>query len=307
MASIQLYSFDLCPYVERCRIVLAEKKIDFEQTFIDLKAKPKGFASISPRGKVPVLVIGEAVVFESLIINEFLEELTPEPAMLPTTPLERGVVRAWAKFCDDEVMPHAARIMFEDSKPARRAAWVDLKIALRQVESWLESRAHEGPFFGGDRLNLLDATYAPILARLAFFEDRVEKEDTLETMPLLSACRTAHASATSVRAATAPDLTAQLKVAYAPPIPLGLTPEEKERYRQALLRKGHEIAQKLAKVLGGLDLRLSDIQEMRDYGPPGMRPEERLRMYLDLINNKRKALEANDPSFDLEGIDHIVR
>ncbi len=70
----------------------------------------------------------------------------------------------------------------------------------------------------------------------------------------------------------------------------------REALRQKLLKKGQEVANKLAKVLAGLDIRLEQIPA-RGLGKPGMRPEERLRAYLDLINAKRRALEANDRSY----------
>jgi hypothetical protein len=68
--------------------------------------------------------------------------------------------------------------------------------------------------------------------------------------------------------------------------------------RQALLKKGKEVADKLAKALAGLNVRLEQIPA-RGLGSPGMRPEEKLRAYLDLINAKRRALEANDGSYGL--------
>jgi hypothetical protein len=70
----------------------------------------------------------------------------------------------------------------------------------------------------------------------------------------------------------------------------------RESLRQKLLKKGQEVANKLAKVLAGLDVRLEQIPA-HGLGKPGMRPEEKLRAYLDLINTKRRALEANDGSY----------
>jgi len=53
---LQLVSHPFCPYVHRAAIMLREKNVPFERTYIDLKNKPDWFLAISPRGKVPVLV-----------------------------------------------------------------------------------------------------------------------------------------------------------------------------------------------------------------------------------------------------------
>ncbi|NOX75910.1 MAG: glutathione S-transferase family protein [Gammaproteobacteria bacterium] len=85
----ELISFNICPYVERSVITLAEKGVDFDITYIDVYDPPVWFRDISPLGKVPVLRYGDAVIFESAIINEFLDEITPPP-LHPTDPLTRA-------------------------------------------------------------------------------------------------------------------------------------------------------------------------------------------------------------------------
>src|SRR5579883_3415353 len=103
---LQLISFELCPFVERSRIVLTEKGLAHDVTFIDLKAKPDWFLAISPMGKVPELRIDDRPVFESLVINELVEELYPSPALMPSDPLTRAEARAWMIFAGDQLMPH---------------------------------------------------------------------------------------------------------------------------------------------------------------------------------------------------------
>ena len=62
---LKLVSFDICPYVERSRIVLLEKGVAHSVEYIDLARKPGWFLELSPMGKVPVLVDGERVVADS--------------------------------------------------------------------------------------------------------------------------------------------------------------------------------------------------------------------------------------------------
>jgi glutathione S-transferase len=90
---VQRAAIVLCPFVQRAAIVLHFKQIPFRLKHVDLADPPDWFRAISPFGKVPVLrVDGTTVVFESAVINEFLDEVTPG-RLLPEEPLERAVAR----------------------------------------------------------------------------------------------------------------------------------------------------------------------------------------------------------------------
>ncbi|HVK69280.1 MAG TPA: glutathione S-transferase family protein, partial [Polyangium sp.] len=100
MTQLTLISHELCPYVQRAAIVLAEKGVAFERIDIDLSNKPDWFLAISPLGKVPLLRVRdesgkEAVLFESIAICEYLEETQPGPKLHPEDPIERARDRAW--------------------------------------------------------------------------------------------------------------------------------------------------------------------------------------------------------------------
>jgi glutathione S-transferase len=86
MSQIKIYSAKVCPYAQRVRMVLLTKGVEFDVIEIDLKNKPDWFAEVSPHGKVPVLQHGENRIWESSIINEYLEEVFPEPVLLPREP-----------------------------------------------------------------------------------------------------------------------------------------------------------------------------------------------------------------------------
>src|ERR1700682_5290501 len=96
-APLILISHDLCPYVQRAVIALAEKGVAFERIDIDLADKPDWFKAISPLGKIPLLRVGEAVIFESAVIVEYLEETQPNP-LHPADPLQRARHRAAIEF-----------------------------------------------------------------------------------------------------------------------------------------------------------------------------------------------------------------
>ena len=94
---LTLISHHLCPYVQRAAIALAEKGVPFERINIDLADKPDWFLELSPLGKVPVLKVGDRVIFESAVILEYLEETQPNP-LHPADPLARAEHRAWIEF-----------------------------------------------------------------------------------------------------------------------------------------------------------------------------------------------------------------
>jgi len=82
MSTIQLYFAKGSTFSQRTRVVLLEKGIDFTATEVDLQNKPDWFTQISRYGKVPAIKHGDVEIFESSIINEYLEEVFPEPGEL---------------------------------------------------------------------------------------------------------------------------------------------------------------------------------------------------------------------------------
>ena len=92
-SKLTLISHPLCPYVQRVAIALAEKSVPFTRVDIDLAAKPDWFLAISPLGKTPVLTVGDAAIFESAVILEYLED-THSPPMHPADPIDRADHRA---------------------------------------------------------------------------------------------------------------------------------------------------------------------------------------------------------------------
>lgn len=77
---------------------------------MDLKNKPKDLLELNPYAKVPVLVDGEAVIYESAIINEYLEEKYPEAPLMPKNLFQRAQARIWVDFCNTRLQETASRI-----------------------------------------------------------------------------------------------------------------------------------------------------------------------------------------------------
>ena len=88
-----LYSGTTCPYSHRCRFVLFEKGMDFEIRDVDLYNKPEEIAAMNPYGQVPILVERDLILYESNIINEYIDERFPHPQLMPGDPVDRARVR----------------------------------------------------------------------------------------------------------------------------------------------------------------------------------------------------------------------
>lgn len=159
----ELISFKLCPFVQRSVIVLNEKKIDYDITYIDLKNPPDWFKQVSPLGKVPVLKVGDEVLFESAVIMEYLDEVNP-PSLHPADPLLKAKNRAWIEFASTVIMAQFNMLMTKE-KEASEGAEQELRTKLAQLEQQVK-----GPLFNGEEFALVDAAFAPIFMRLAMLE-----------------------------------------------------------------------------------------------------------------------------------------
>lgn len=159
----QLISFKLCPFVQRSVIVLQEKGVDYDISYIDLKNPPDWFKAISPFGKVPVLKVDDTVLFESAVIMEYLDEVNP-PSLHPADPLRKAHNRAWIEFASSLLMGQFNMVMSKDEEGFNNEQ-AGLRDKLKQLEAQLT-----GPYFNGAEFALIDAAFAPYFMRLAYLE-----------------------------------------------------------------------------------------------------------------------------------------
>jgi len=201
---LTLVSFDLCPYVQRAAIALAEKGVPFERRTVDLANRPDWFKAISPLGKVPLLQVADAVLFESAAIVEYLDE-TRAPALHPADPLVRARHRAWMEFGSSIL----ADIWTVETTPDA-AAFEARREALRTKFERLEIELGAGPFFSGAAFSLVDTVFAPVFRYFDVF-DRLVDLGTFDGLPKVRAWRNALSARPSVKGAVVPDYDAQLE------------------------------------------------------------------------------------------------
>ena len=152
---ITLYDADRCPYCARVRIVLAEKGLEYETVVIDLDDRPSWIYEKNPLGRVPVLEEDTFVLPESAVINEYLEDRYPEPALWPADAAERAFGRLLVFRFDQLSKPYYALRRGDDGARPR----VDAELA--KLDRLLEAQ----PFLTGSEFGLADIAYVPWILR----------------------------------------------------------------------------------------------------------------------------------------------
>lgn len=124
---------------------------------MDLKNKPRDLLDVNPYAKVPVLIDGDGVIYESAIINEYLEEKYPARPLLPSDPLQRAKIRIWIDFLNSRVHP-AAHDIAHDKDPEHARARLT-----KHLET-LDQAIAGKKFIVGD-YSLADVTFIPLYTR----------------------------------------------------------------------------------------------------------------------------------------------
>ena len=198
MSKLTLISHELCPFVQRAAIALEEKGVAFERINVDLANKPDWFLAISPVGKVPLLKVGDAVIFESAVILEYLEETQPPP-LHPADALQRAEHRAWMEFGSTILMD-----LWNFYTATDEAAFQAKAKQLAEKFARLEQRLGEGPYFDGAHFSLVDAVFGPVFRYFDTF-DRIADFGMLASKPRLAAWRHALAQRPSIAGAVKAD------------------------------------------------------------------------------------------------------
>lgn len=202
---LELVSHPLCPYVQRAVITLLEKQIPHDRTYIDLGNKPDWFLQISPLGKVPLLRVDDEVLFESAVICEYLNEITPG-SLHPADPLERAKHRAWIEFGSSILNTISGfynapnRHLFEQKQQE-----------LLDKFTWIERHGLGKPYFAGEVFSLVDTVYAPIFRYFDVFETLIDR-DFFANTPTVKRWRQALQSHPHVKSAVVEDYSQRLLI-----------------------------------------------------------------------------------------------
>ncbi|MFP8781145.1 glutathione S-transferase N-terminal domain-containing protein [Hydrogenophaga sp. RWCD_12] len=172
------------PYVRKVRVVMAEKKLDYQFVPEDVWSADTSIATSNPLGKVPCLIMeGGEAVFDSRVIVEYLDTLSPVGKLIPPSGRERAEVKTWEALADG-VMDAAILARLEATWPGRTEeqrsqAWIDRQLG--KVDAALVAMARglgDKPFCSGIHLSLSDVAVGCALGYLGFRFPQLEWRTT---------------------------------------------------------------------------------------------------------------------------------
>lgn len=166
-----LYSGVTCPYSHRTRIVLFEKDVECQIIPVDLQKKPRELADLNPYNRVPTMVDRDLVLYESLIINEYLDERLPHPPLMPVDPVTRGRARLMLMRFDRDWYDLVEYLETDDKRHAPRARTV-----IRDGLTVISPIFKEQLYTLGEEFSLVDCSLAPLLWRLGRYGIELPKQ-----------------------------------------------------------------------------------------------------------------------------------
>ena len=177
------------PYVRKVRIVMAEKKLDYQLTLEDVWAANTSIIASNPLGKVPCLIMeGGEAVFDSRVIVEYLDTLSPVGKLIPTQGRERAEVKTWEALADG-LLDAAILARLEATWPGRSAeqrsdAWIARQMG--KIDATLKAMSTglgDKPFCSGIHLSLSDVAVG---CALGYLDLRFAQINWRETCPNLA-------------------------------------------------------------------------------------------------------------------------
>ncbi|MFQ5971898.1 MAG: glutathione S-transferase family protein [Alphaproteobacteria bacterium] len=173
MSKPKLYALAYSPTSQRVFGTLAHKGVDYDMVEVDItkKERPAEFNAVSPFGKVPVLVHDGSNIVESSVICEYIDEVWPDPPMMPSDPARRAYARRWILFSNRVITDRDGEFVHverdKDTKTAIcRKIYPDLAILDRELEG-------NTSLFLGDDLSLVDVAFAPFARILGMWSELI--------------------------------------------------------------------------------------------------------------------------------------
>ena len=168
-----LYSGTTCPFSQRCRFVLFEKGMDFEVRDIDLYNKPEDISVMNPYGQVPILVERDLILYESNIINEYIDERFPHPQLMPADPIMRARTRLFLFNFEQELFSQVS--LLEDRSQDDTKIQDQARQKIRENLAQLAPILTKNKYLLGEEFSMLDVAIAPLLWRLDHYSIELPK------------------------------------------------------------------------------------------------------------------------------------
>ncbi len=159
------------PYVRKARIVLAEKKIEYDFELDSPWNPDSGVPDLNPLGKIPVLVLDDdTVLFDSRVIVEYLDNVTPNNKLMPAPNRERILVKRWEALADG-ICDAAATAFLEGKRPAKLQdkSWIERQRSkIAKSLEFMSEELGENSHCMGTHFSLADIAVGSALGYLAF-------------------------------------------------------------------------------------------------------------------------------------------
>ena len=166
-----LYSGTTDPFSQRCRFVLYEKGMDFQVIDVDMYNKPEDIAVMNPYNQVPILVERDLVLYESNIINEYIDERFPHPQLMPADPIMRARARLFLYRFEKELFSQIDNLDSASQQKSDKARQI-IRDNLVQIAPVFTKQK----FMLGDEFSMLDVAIAPLLWRLEHYQIVMPKQ-----------------------------------------------------------------------------------------------------------------------------------
>lgn len=166
MADLHFITAEVCPYAQRTHLALREKGLDYKHTEVDLKNKPAWFEEVSPYSKVPVLKVGDQVVYESAIINEFVDENFDGPSLMPSDPYQRAQARIWIDYSNTRFIDAFYGLLSAREPGAQAELAAKLTGCMEYMEDHGLAALGSDPYWLGAEVSLVDVAFWPFFERL---------------------------------------------------------------------------------------------------------------------------------------------
>jgi len=166
-----LYSGTTCPFSQRCRNVLYEKGMDFQIVDVDLHNKPEDLAVMNPYNQVPVLVERDLILYESNIINEYIDDRFPHPQLMPADPVMRARARLFLFRFEHEMFTHVETLEKGNQRILDKA-----RAAIRDALTQIAPVFAKQKYMLLDEFSMLDVAIVPLLWRLDYYDIQLPKQ-----------------------------------------------------------------------------------------------------------------------------------
>jgi len=168
---MMLYAGTTDPQSHRTRIVLYEKDVECQVVDVDPKKKPRELGELNPYNTVPTMVDRDLVLYDSNIINEYLDERLPHPPLMPVDPVSRAKARLMLMRFERDWYSLLPDLGTNDKKKLAHA-----RTTLRDGLTVISPVFKEHSFILGEEFSLVDCSLAPILWRLPVYQIELPRQ-----------------------------------------------------------------------------------------------------------------------------------